>query len=88
MAKEKVRRTRGKLAKESSSLPFSSENYIIFGVGIILILLGYFALARGPWDSFFSLSLAPILLVLGYCVLIPVAILYRKKRRDNPQAKE
>jgi len=61
--------------------PFKRENYIIFGAGLLTIILGYIALAQGPWNSFWSLTLAPILLVLGYCVVIPLAILYRKKEK-------
>ncbi len=38
-------------------------------VAIVTILLGYLDLARG------GTTLAPILLVAGYCVLVPLAIL-------------
>ena len=63
----------------SQQLPFTKSNYQLFAGGILVILLGYVALAQGPADSFWSLTLAPILLVLGYCVVIPFAILYQKK---------
>ena len=76
---------RGKYQGAGEALPFSSENYIIFGIGIFLIILGYLALSKGPWNSFWSLTLAPILLVIGYCIVIPVAILYRKKKKENSQ---
>jgi general stress protein CsbA len=76
----------GKNKRAGEALPFSSENYIIFGIGIFLIIIGYLALSKGPWDSFWSLTLAPILLVIGYCVVIPLAILYRKKKQENNQA--
>lgn len=36
--------------------------------GLVAIVLGYIFLARG------SMSLAPVLLVLGYCILVPVAL--------------
>ena len=76
---------RGKYQGAGEALPFSSENYFIFGVGIFLIILGYLALSKGPWNGFWSLTLAPILLVIGYCVAIPLAILYRKKKKENNQ---
>ena len=63
----------------AQQLPFKKSNYQIFAVGIAIVILGYVALAQGPADSFWSLTLAPILLVLGYCVVIPFAILYQKK---------
>jgi hypothetical protein len=62
----------------TETLPFTRANYRIIGVGLLVIILGYIALAQAPWDGFYPLTVAPILLVLGYCVLIPVGILYRK----------
>ncbi len=61
------------------ALPFTKTNYQILGVGLLLIVLGYVALAQPPWDGTMALVVAPILLVLGYCVVIPVGILYRRK---------
>jgi hypothetical protein len=42
-----------------------------------VIVIGYLVLATG------SITLAPILLVLGYCVLVPVAIIYRPRRQQE-----
>ncbi|MBN1826971.1 MAG: hypothetical protein JW958_11975 [Candidatus Eisenbacteria bacterium] len=55
-------------SKSENSLPFTRRNYTLFGVGIAVILLGFLMLSRN------SITLAPILLVAGYCVLIPLAI--------------
>ncbi len=63
----------------SNILPFTKTNYQILGAGIFLIILGYIALAQEPWDGTLPLVVAPILLVLGYCVIIPIGILFRKK---------
>lgn len=68
---------------ESKNVLFGKMNLLLFGVGLALIILGCIALAQGPWDSFSSLSLAPVLLVLGYCVAIPLAILYKKKQKSE-----
>ena len=61
--------------RERWSLPYTKQNWAIFGLGIGVILVGYLCLARPPVDGFYSLTLAPILLVLGYCVLIPIGLL-------------
>ncbi len=53
-------------------------NWIIFASGILSIVLGYLFLARE------SLTLSPILLVLGYAVLIPVSLAFKGfKGKDN-----
>jgi hypothetical protein len=41
----------------------------LWGIAALTLALGYADLARG------GETLAPILLVIGYCVLIPLAIL-------------
>jgi hypothetical protein len=50
-------------------IPFGKKNYLIFGLAAVVILAGYIALSKG------SITLAPILLLLGYLVLIPMGIL-------------
>ncbi len=83
--KKKVVRGRGVRSKPKMQLPFGKTNYFLFAIGIVIILLGYIALAQGPADSFWSLMLAPILLVIGYVVVIPVAILYKDPKLRGPQ---
>jgi hypothetical protein len=61
------------------ALPFNKLNYQILGGGILCIVLGYIALAQEPWNGTMPLVVAPILLVLGYCVLIPIGILFRRR---------
>ena len=62
------------------SWSYDKENYILFGVGLITIILGYIIMATGDTYSFQSLSLAPVLLFIGYIILIPIALLYKKKK--------
>jgi hypothetical protein len=50
-------------------LPFGKKNYIIFGLAAVVILAGYIFLSKG------SITIAPILLLTGYLVLIPWGIL-------------
>jgi hypothetical protein len=59
------------------ALPFTRANYRILGVGLLTIVLGYVALAQDPWNGTMPLVVAPILLVVGYCMIIPLGILYR-----------
>lgn len=59
-------------------LPLERTNLILFAVALGVIILGFVVLGRG------SITLAPILLVLGYCVLVPLAIVYRSRRRTEP----
>jgi hypothetical protein len=66
---------------------FSSKNYAIFGVGLIVIILGYFIMATGTVNSFQSLTLAPIMLFIGYIIIIPFALIYREKSDTSSSIK-
>jgi hypothetical protein len=58
---------------------FGKRNYILFAVGLLVIIAGFIFLGTG--DTVF----APIFLVLGYCVIIPVAIIIKDKKKE-PEA--
>jgi len=64
---EKTRRFRG----DEGELLLGRKNYVLMSVGLLLICLGYIRLRQG------SITDAPLLLVLGYCVVIPLAIVLR-----------
>ena len=62
---------------ESWSL--SKTNYLLFGIGLFLIIIGYVLMGNGEVNSFQSLTLAPIMLFIGYIVVIPASLIFRDK---------
>ncbi len=72
-----------KKPKRIETLSLEAINYQIILAGVVVIIAGYFALSAKPWDNPISLTVAPILLVIGYCVIIPIGIIYRKKKSDT-----
>ncbi len=77
-----------KRAQKEEPLPLGRENFMIMGVGLLVIIMGYVALAKGPIEGFLPLVLAPILLVLGYCVIIPLGILFKKSYLKSPNSNQ
>ncbi len=71
-----------KRMKSAGILVLEPINYKIIAVGIAIIVLGYLALSATPWDNPLAITVAPILLVLGYCVVIPVGIMYHRKQKE------
>jgi hypothetical protein len=67
-------------------VPFRKKNYLAFLVGLGVLGVGYICLAQPPVNGFLSLTLAPILLVLGYCVIFPYAIMTREHSTQKPAA--
>lgn len=81
--KKKSRKTSGR--KASGGFPpaaeaapwfgLGSRNFAVLGAALVVIVVGYVLLDRG------SVTAAPVLLTLGYVVLIPTGLLlgYREK---------
>ncbi len=65
------------------SWQFSRTNYLLFGGGILLILVAYILMDMGGTNGFLSLTAAPILLLVAYLVIIPAAIMARPRRDDQ-----
>ena len=64
---------KAKLAGPEVDLGFrwGIANSALLALGVAILAAGYMSLSKG------SLTLAPVLLVAGYCVLIPAALLVR-----------
>jgi hypothetical protein len=61
-----------KMASNATSSPVTTtwrRRAVWWAVALVVIILGFADLARG------GETLAPVLLVIGYCVLVPIAIL-------------
>lgn len=67
-----------KPAVERETVPFGKLNYILFTAGLLLITAGWFLLRAG------HISLSPVMLILGYCVVIPVAIILAPGSKKDP----
>lgn len=63
--------------KGTGAAPFTMINYVLFAVGLLDIVLGWFLLRGG------HITVAPIMLIIGYCLIIPMAIIYRRKKPEN-----
>ena len=59
--------------------PFNKTNYAIFGIGIIVIIIGYLIISFNEVNSMASTRIGPLMLFVGYCVIIPISIIYNKK---------
>ena len=57
--------------KVRPNIQLTRKNWILMAAGVLTIIAGYVFLSKG------SITIAPILLVAGYCVLIPISILVK-----------
>lgn len=94
--KKNILNTKSQPKKVEWIFPFTRQNYIIAIIGLAVILLGYALMAtgisdeaavpNGKWNNPMAVTVAPILLVIGYCVIIPYAILKYYGKKNEPQS--
>lgn len=65
--------------KKEFSFPLEKENFTIIGLGIAVLIVGYILMSQNSVDGFLPTIIAPIMLVAGYCVIIPYGILKKPK---------
>jgi len=70
-------RSQRKAAEADLGFNWGFPNSVLLGLGLVTLVVGYLALSRG------SITLAPVLLVLGYCVLVPASLLLRARRQAS-----
>ena len=63
------RMNKEKIESPIENWSFTYINYWLFFIGITFVIVGYIVMHTGGTNSFKSLTLAPILLVLGYCLI-------------------
>jgi hypothetical protein len=68
-----------KIRKQEQIWPYTRVNAYLALASVATLVLGYIALGVKPWNSWVSMNVAPVLLVLGYCVLVPATIIYHRK---------
>ncbi len=78
--------------KQTGVLPFGKKNLQILSIAIILIILGYVAMAQPPVDGFMSRTAAPLILLFAFLIVIPYSIFYghfnSKKNSESKSAEK
>jgi hypothetical protein len=59
------------------------KNLLGYYIAIGIIIFGYILLAIGGADSFTSKTLGPIVIVFGFLLAVPIALLYRSAKPDE-----
>ncbi|MDX9758429.1 MAG: DUF3098 domain-containing protein [Bacteroidota bacterium] len=61
-------------------------NYMILGAGVLVVIIGFLVMSAGDAVSPLSVTIAPIILFLGFCVIIPIGIIYKPKKITGDEA--
>jgi len=70
--------------KKKASAPMDfRKNLMLYYCAVGVIILGYVFLSIGGANSFTSLTLGPVILVIGYLVAMPVALLSGLGKKES-----
>jgi uncharacterized membrane protein YesL len=76
-----------RIKKSAVESPFKNywdkSNYVILGIGIAVLVIGFYLMTFGPWDNPVSLTISPIVLLVAYLFIFPLSILYKKKKQNG-----
>jgi len=61
----------------------NKKNILIVAAGVLLLVIGFFCLAQGPAENPISLTVAPLILVFAYLVVVPLGILWDGKKKNS-----
>jgi len=56
------------------------KSHVMIGIiGLVVMVIGYMLLSVGPWDNPISRTIAPLVLLVAYLIIFPLAILWKGK---------
>jgi len=67
-------------ASKVEGIQIGKKNMYLFLIGLLTIVIAFIFMAQPPVDGFLSRTLAPVLLVIAYLVIIPVAIFIKDRK--------
>ncbi|MCX7879550.1 MAG: DUF3098 domain-containing protein [Ignavibacteria bacterium] len=95
MAKPAPRKSKFKKKPETWSFSLGKDNLRWFLIGVATIVVGYILLAtgiteepavpQGRWNNPLAIYVAPALLVIGYCIIIPYSLLKTFKNTTDKE---
>ena len=81
--KKKPLRTTKKALASPFSIYWTKQNYFILVTAAVLLIIGYFVMSIDPWNSTPAIVVSPIILLIVYILIVPAAILYSTKAKEN-----
>lgn len=65
---------------KAEGLIIGKKNIYLFLIGLLNIVVAFILMAQPPVDGFLSRTLAPVILVIAYVIIIPIAIFIKDKK--------
>ena len=62
---------------------WNKKNFIFLFIGLVIIISCFILMSVGSWDSFPSLFISPVVLVIGYLIILPASVLITGKHEEE-----
>lgn len=82
MAKQIKKKNQKRVNVSPFHIYFGKTNYLLLAVGAVLLLIGYYVMGSGEWDSSASLFLSPIILIAAYLIIFPLSLFFKKNKEN------
>ena len=91
MAKAPVKKKSVRVVSKPHINPFNvywdKKNYLFLALGALLVVIGFFVMSVDPWNSSYALVLSPIILLIAYLIIFPLAIM-KGNKNNKPTEQE
>src|SRR2546426_8159635 len=65
------------------NMPFESKNIMFILIGVAVVTLGYVLMATSDTMGVMAIDVSPVVLLIGYLVIIPLGIMYGAHRKKT-----
>ena len=72
--------------RAGSEIPYGKRNYQIFFAGLAFIIIGYILMWNSEVYSQQALTVSILFLVVGYVILLPLAIIYKGNKKQQNES--
>ncbi|MCX6170591.1 MAG: hypothetical protein NTX65_14690 [Ignavibacteriales bacterium] len=74
-----------KLTKSPFTDYWQKTNYSFLIISLVVLIIGYYFMMNGAWNSTLSMSVSPVVLLIVYLILIPLSIFLKpsSKRKEE-----
>jgi uncharacterized membrane protein HdeD (DUF308 family) len=69
--------------KRVENLIIGKKNILIFSIGLLSLIIGFILMWQPPVNGFLSRTLAPVILIIAYLVIFPIAIMKKDKPTET-----
>jgi hypothetical protein len=83
MAKKKSFLKEQKIRTSPFSDYWNKYNFYLLYLSLGILILGFYFMSVGSWDSFISLNISPLIIMVTYLLLLPAVILIKIKTKQK-----